>query len=48
VSKKAPSFQEVFATMLSSNAYNGIFPQVYALANILLALPLQWRDLSAK
>ncbi len=38
--KKAPSFQEVFEAMLLSDAYSEIFPEVYNLAKILLALPI--------
>ena len=38
--KKAPSFQEVFEAMLLSDSYSEIFPEVYNLAKILLALPV--------
>ena len=38
--KKAPSFQEVFEAMLLSDAYSEIFPEVYNLVKILLALPV--------
>ncbi len=39
-SLKKASFQEVFEAMLLSDAYSEIFPEVYNLAKILLALPV--------
>ena len=38
--KNVPTFQEVYEAMLLSNAYDGIFPQVYIFAQILLTLPV--------
>ena len=38
--KKAPNLQDVKAHMEASGAYTGIFPEMFKLLNIVLALPV--------
>ena len=38
--KKAPDLQEVLKEMKTSSAYTGIFPEMFKLIDIILAIPV--------
>ena len=41
---KSPTFQQLYPAIQSSDAYGGIFPEMFKLMNIILALPVGMDD----